>query len=349
MENNDQLPVAGPVFLIEVAKIESNPQQPRRAFNDEQLQELAHSIRSFGILQPVVVNKIEEVTETGTNVRYQLIAGERRWRASQLAGLERIPAMIRSVDLDKERLELAIIENIQRVDLNPIESARAYARLQDQFGLTQREIAGRVSKSRESVANAMRLLSLPENMQSAISTGKMSESQARLLMMVSDMGDQEKLFSEILSSNLSVRDVKARVKSIKGISESVGPSVGGVSVTESISVDPEVRAVERELEEKLGAKVTVERSGPNGKITIRFHSPEEMYGIISKLKSEKRPHEEIVSSHNISTQENSVSSSPEISTSEPPIASPDTMSTPEITPDSWTPEIPPPAPLPPSF
>src|SRR3989344_808909 len=136
-ENN--LPIQGPVFLIEVDKISPNPQQPRRDFDETALQELAASIREFGILQPIVVTKLEKETELGTQIEYQLIAGERRWRASKMAGLERIPAIIKSVNLAKDRLELAIIENVQRENLNAIEAARAYARLQDEFGLTQRE------------------------------------------------------------------------------------------------------------------------------------------------------------------------------------------------------------------
>src|SRR3989344_6999804 len=134
-------PIQGPVFLIEVDRISPNPQQPRRNFDPEELNNLANSIREFGILQPITVTKVETESELGNEVSYQLIAGERRWQASRLLGLARIPAIIRSITLEKERLELAVLENVQRADLNPIESARAYARLKDEFAMTQREIA----------------------------------------------------------------------------------------------------------------------------------------------------------------------------------------------------------------
>src|SRR3989344_4719501 len=145
------------IFQIEVERITSNPHQPRREFNEEALKELANSIREFGVLQPLVVSKIERETENGTSVEYELIAGERRLMASKLAGLRTVPAIVRSTSSDKEKLELAIIENIQRADLNPIETARAFAKLQDEFKLTQREIAARLGKSREAVANSVRL------------------------------------------------------------------------------------------------------------------------------------------------------------------------------------------------
>src|SRR3989338_8615740 len=140
-----------PIFHIEADKIKPNPFQPRRDFDEESLKELGSSIREFGILHPIVVTKHEIETDHGTDVEYHLISGERRWRASKMVGLERIPAIIRAMPSERERLEMAIIENIQREDLNPIETARAYAKLQDQFGLTQREVAVRVGKSREVV------------------------------------------------------------------------------------------------------------------------------------------------------------------------------------------------------
>jgi ParB/RepB/Spo0J family partition protein len=149
------------VFHIEVEKIKPNPQQPRRDFNQDAIKELAASIREFGILQPLVVTKVVKEVPTGTDVEYYLIAGERRLRAAKYLGLERVPAVIKNVDLEKERLELAIIENLQRENLNPVEMGRAFARLQDEFRLTQREIAARLGKSREAVANTMRLLDLP--------------------------------------------------------------------------------------------------------------------------------------------------------------------------------------------
>ena len=273
----------GPVFLIEVEKIRPNPQQPRRTFNEEELKELANSIREFGILQPIIVSKKEKEVETGTDIEYELIAGERRWQAAKLAGLERVPAIIRNVELDRERLELAIVENIQRVDLSPIEAARAYSKLQDQFRLTQREIAARIGKSRESVANTMRLLSLPAHIQETIGKGQLSESQARLLLTVSDIPKQQALFEDILRHNLSVREVKARIRSLN----EAGAAAAG-DVAAPTAPDPEILAMQKELEEALGARVRVERAGETGKITITFYSPEELHGIVSKLKEKQQ-------------------------------------------------------------
>lgn len=284
MEN---LPIQGPVFLIEVEKISPNPQQPRRDFDPVALQELANSIREFGILQPITVTKIEREGETGTEVSYQLIAGERRWRASQLAGLERVPAIIRSVNLEKERLELAILENVQRADLNAIESARAYARLQDEFGLTQREIAARLGKSRESVANTIRLLSLPTMAQEAVAKNQISESQGRLLLTVEDMKHQQMLLDDLLKSNLSVRELKTRIQRIQ---KPAGPT-GLDGIVASHEANPEADDIQRELESLLGTRVKVETSGETGKLIINFYSPEELRGIVEKLKQSPTPAE----------------------------------------------------------
>jgi ParB family transcriptional regulator, chromosome partitioning protein len=277
------LSTQGPVFLIETERIKPNPHQPRRNFDETGLQELASSIREYGILQPIVVTKLEHITETGTEVEYQLIAGERRWLAAQKAGLERIPAVIRDVNLDKERLELAIIENVQRVNLDPIEAARAFSKLQDQFGLTQREIAARIGKSREVVANTIRLLSLPDPMQEAVSRGHMSESQARLLLTVTEIPQQQSLFEDILKSNMSVRDLRLRIRKLQGQEEQEMKTHAG----KSQEVDPETQALQKELEESLGAKVKLERLGETGKLTISFHSGEELFGIISKLRTKQ--------------------------------------------------------------
>jgi ParB family chromosome partitioning protein len=276
-ENNP--PIQGPVFLIEVDKISPNPQQPRRDFDETALQELAASMREFGILQPIVVTKLEEVRESGTEVKYILIAGERRWRAAQLIGMERVPAIIKSVNLAKDRLELAIIENVQRENLSPIESARAYARLQDEFGLTQREIASRMGKSREVIANTIRLLSLPTQVQEAISKNQISESQGRLLLTVSDLAQQQKLFEDLLHSSMSVRELRSRIQSFQK------PHAPAESIPVVSVVDPEMMSLQRELEGALGAPVRVERSGETGKLIIAFYSPEELRGIVDRLKA----------------------------------------------------------------
>ncbi|MDD5547864.1 MAG: ParB/RepB/Spo0J family partition protein [Candidatus Pacebacteria bacterium] len=267
-----------PVFHIEVNKIKPNPFQPRRNFDETALNELANSIREFGILHPLVVSKIETHTESGTQVEYQLIAGERRLMASKIAGLERVPAIIKIAPNDRERLELAIIENIQRENLNPIETARAYAKLQDQFGMTQREVAVRLGKSREVVANALRLLNLPSHIQESVSQGHINESQARLLLMVTDLKEQQVVFDELIHSNLSVRELRSRIK---------GSGGEAVSVAAAPAIDPEIHRIEEQFEEALGTKVKVQKEGQGGKLTINFYSKEELEGILQKLIKEK--------------------------------------------------------------
>lgn len=269
--------IQGPVFLIDVDKIKPNPYQPRREFDDEQLKELAQSIREFGVIQPIVVTKVEKEVETGTDVHYELIAGERRWLASKMVGLERIPAVIRHVQVERERLELAIIENVQRANLSPIESARAYARLQDEFKLTQREIASRIGKSREVVANTLRLLNLPSTIQDAISKNLISESQARLLLTLETPKDQEMLFQELLLTNMSVRDLRLRIQKLKDQNKEP------VAVEAAPAPNPEVDQLKAALEEFLGARVKVKQTGENGELAISFYSLEELRTILEKI------------------------------------------------------------------
>ena len=272
-------PIQEPVFLIETEKISPNPYQPRREFDVDALNELASSIREFGILQPLVVTKVEEPTEDGTRVRYELIAGERRLRAAQLIGIERVPAIIKSVALDRQRLEMAIVENVQRANLNPIEPARAYNRLQDEFKLTQREIASRIGKSREVIANTMRLLNLPTQMQDAVSRGQLSESQARLLLSVDDLSEQQAFFDEIIRNNTSVRELKGKIDYYKASKHQ--------AAVQASTADPQMISLEKELEEALGTKVKLEKSGETGKLTIAFYSPEELNTLIQKLTAQK--------------------------------------------------------------
>lgn len=261
-----------PIFHIEVDKIKPNPHQPRRDFDEESLEELASSIREFGILHPLVVTKHEVPTDFGTGVEYHLISGERRLRAAKIAGLERVPAIVKAVPSERERLEMAIIENIQRENLNPIETARAYAKLQDQFGLTQREIAVRVGKSREVVTNVIRLLNLPTNIQEAVAGGQINESQARLLLMVSNISEQQVIFTDLVGSNLSVRELRSRIQ-VKKEKLSSPP----------LPPDPVLQSIEEQLREILGTKVKLQKEGTGGKLTISFYSPEELQAIIEKL------------------------------------------------------------------
>ncbi len=266
------------VFQIEVERIKPNPHQPRRDFNEEALKELALSVREFGVLQPLIVTKIEKESDEGTTVEYELIAGERRLLAAKIAGLRTVPAIVRRATPEREKLELAIIENVQRSDLNPIEEARAYARLQDEFRLTQREIAARLGKSRESIANAVRLLNLPSEIQDAVSSGKVNESQARLLLSIEDIPRQRELFAELIRENMSVRELKSKV---------VAARIGqGERADVTPPPDPELTALKEKLEEFLGTEVGLSRSGKSGRITIAFYSPEELQGIMGKILKE---------------------------------------------------------------
>jgi ParB family chromosome partitioning protein len=258
------------VFQIETSKIVPNPFQPRREFEDGAIDELAESIKQFGIIQPLIVSKITEETETGTNVFYQLIAGERRFRAAKKLGLERVPAIVREIDHPGRKLELALIENIQRRDLNPIEEARAYSRLQDEFSLTQKEIAVRVGKSREVIANSLRLLNLPPDVQKALGEGKVTSSQARMLLSIPNVSDQERTLREILDQKLSVRGIRTEIK----------------RQVVNHPEDPEVIFLKKKLEEYLGMPVKITDLGGKGKITIDFYSKDDIRNFIDKLGGE---------------------------------------------------------------
>lgn len=252
------------MFHIEVEKIVPNPYQPRKIFNEEEIRELADSIKEFGLIQPLIVSKTVKETPIGTAVEYQLLAGERRLRASKMAGLERVPAIIRGTESPKRKLELALIENIQRSDLNPLESARAYARLQDEFGLTQKEVALRVGKSRESVANTMRLLSLSPRMQSALEEGTINESQARHLLSIENPAEREEMFSRLLSGDVSVRKMRERITAAK-------------------NPDPESAYWQKRIEEKMGLPVNISKKGTRGKLSIQFYSDEEFRSLLERL------------------------------------------------------------------
>lgn len=266
------------VFWIEVEKIEPNPYQPRREFAEEALKDLASSIREHGVLQPILVTKREIETPTGLDVRYQLIAGERRWRASQLAGLSQVPAIIRrGIPDDRIKLELALIENLQREDLNAIERAKAFKQLIDEFHLVQREIAERVGKSRVMVTNSLRLLTLAPEVQEAILSGIVAEGHGRAVLMAGDDAvKQREVFQEIVEERLNVREAENRARQIGG--KQLTPRMRSRRVS-----DPEMREWENKLQEKLGTKVHLQKMGERGKIVVEFYSAEELRGILNKL------------------------------------------------------------------
>lgn len=267
------------IFQIEVEKIKPNPLQPRRDFDENSLKELAASIQEFGILQPILVSKIEKEVENGTEVEYQLIAGERRFRAAQMLGWKTVPAIVKKPAKKMDELEIAITENLQRSDLSPIETARAYAKLQDEFNMTQREIAQRLGKSRETVANTLRLLNLPSEIQDALAKNLINESQARLLLVVEDLSQQQNLFKQLIENNLSVRELRQKIGKTNA-----KPKME--SEKTEIVADPEIAGLEERLAELLGAQVNINppaNSEKGGKIIITFYSPEEIEGIIKKL------------------------------------------------------------------
>jgi ParB family transcriptional regulator, chromosome partitioning protein len=283
------------IFHIEVERITPNPDQPRRHFDQAALHELASSIREFGFLQPLVVSKVEKETPTGVAVEYQIIAGERRFMAAKLLGLPRVPAIIRNINLEREKLELGVIENIQRENLNPIEMARAFQRLQEEFRMTQREIAAKLGKSREVVANSVRLLDLPEYVQRAVENGELSESNARLLIMIDDPAAQKSMLDEIIQNKLTTRDVKERIQHSVGTDAAgvVGVGMGaathrrGRPPLQEVHLAPEVKAMQEELSNALGAPVEISKNANNGRISITFFSEEELESILRRLGKER--------------------------------------------------------------
>jgi len=250
------------LLMLDVDRIQPSQYQPRSDFAG--LEGLVESIRENGIVQPVVVRQEGE--------RYELIAGERRWRAAQLAGMMRIPAVIRKVAQDRV-LELALVENIQRKDLNPIEEARAYDLLISQMNLSQADVAKRVGRERSSVANSLRLLKLPDKVQRMLQDGGLSSGHAKAIVAISDAATQIRVADEVVRRSLSVRDTEALVQKLQSgeVSEKAGRSAGAVEAT-----DPNVRAAEEKLQHRLGTKVRIVRRGGRGKIEIEFYSEEEL-------------------------------------------------------------------------
>lgn len=271
------------IFWIEVDKIDPNPYQPRREFNPEALQDLASSICEHGVIQPVLVSRIQKESSRGLEVRYQLIAGERRLRASQLVGLRLIPAIIRKHEPDNRlKLEIALIENIQREDLNVIERARAYKQLINEFHMVQREVALKVGKSRESIANTVRLLSLPEDIQQALIEGKLTEGHARAILMVgSDVEKQRAMFQEIITTGINSREAEIRSREILG-----RPARAMRPRAVPPIADPELRLAQARLEEILGTRVVLQKRGEHGKIVVEFFSDEELKSILQKIVRE---------------------------------------------------------------
>jgi len=279
----DNLKKQQAVFWIEVDKISPNTMQPRTSFDEAKLSDLAESIKQYGVLQPLVVIRKEIDTDIGTKVEYELIAGERRLRASKIAGLAQVPVIIRDDEGDKIKLELAIIENLQREDLNPLERAMAFKKLIEDFKLKHYEIGHRVGKSREFVTNSLRILNLPEEIQNALRGGMLFEGHTRPLLMLSDRSeDQMRLFYKILETKMTVRE-----------SEEISRGIAQDRVRRKDTiVDPETRILEEKISESLGTKVMLEKQGEKRKLQIEFFSEEELRAFLDKI-TEKRIEDKI--------------------------------------------------------
>lgn len=275
MPNNE---IAGDsIFFIDTHKIVPNPYQPRRDFDEARLKDLADSIRQYGVLQPLVVSRIEVQNEDGGfNVNYELIAGERRLRASRLAGLSQVPAVIRKEENPMMKLELAIIENLQREDLSPIDRARAFSRLATEFGFSHADIGRKVGKSREYVSNSLRMLLMPQEIIDALSAGKINEGHTRPILMLNDRPDEQSvLFKEIVYKKMTVREAERIARGIA--KEKVRKH--------ELLPDPEIEEIETKLGETLGTRVRIDRKDFGGKLTIDFFSKEDLASLIHALES----------------------------------------------------------------
>jgi len=268
-------PVRAGSMEVDIDLLSPNDQQPRLQMDDAKLEELAQSIRANGIIQPILVRR--------TGATYRIIAGERRWRAAQRAGLLKVPVVVREVadGADKQLLELALIENIQRENLNPVDEARAYQRLSEEFSLTQDQIAAAVGKDRSSVANFMRLLKLPEEVCADLASGALSMGHARALLGLPDAAAQRHAAREVISRGLSVRDTELLVKKLG--TPNPEPGTGN---PEPAKADVHTRAAEDRLRFALGAKVRIVRRGQRGVIQIDFGSENELNRIYELLTSQ---------------------------------------------------------------
>jgi len=264
--------VRGAPLEVDIDQIAPNTLQPRAQVDEARLEELAQSIRSNGVIQPIVVRK--------TGERFEIIAGERRWRAAQKAGLERVPVIVRELAPGREQalLELALIENLQREDLNPIDEALAYRRLADQFHLRQEDIADAVGKDRASVANHLRLLRLPDEVRSEIGAGRLSIGHAKALLALDDEADQRRVARDVIARGLSVRETESLVKKI-----STDASGAPSAAPPPKPVDVHTRAAEERLRLALGTRVRIVRKGKAGRIEIDFGSEEELIRIYEQL------------------------------------------------------------------
>ena len=265
-----EIPRVATTTEADVDRLMPNQFQPRAHVDDVRLRELAESIKSNGVIQPIVVRRVGET--------FHIIAGERRWRAAKLAGLSRVPIAVKNIEpgSDQSLLEMALIENIQREDLNPLEEALAYRRLADEFGLTQDAIASAVGKDRATVANHIRLLNLPDEVRAEIVSGRLAMGHARALLAIEGEEDQRHAAREVIARSLSVRETESLAKKITDGRASVEPPAPK-------PVDVHTRAAEDRLKMQLGTKVRIKRRGGHGRIEIDFNSEDELIRIFEIL------------------------------------------------------------------
>ena len=267
----------GAVYEAPIDSIAPNPEQPRTTFDDDALDELTASVREHGVIQPLLVTQLPDEPGSPGGARFQLIAGERRLRAAQAAGLEAVPVTVRE-SVPREQLVLALIENVQREDLNPLEESRAYKRLVDDYGLTQQQVAERVGRSRASVTNRLRLLDLSPQAQKALVGGAISEGHARALRALRDPDDQLDALARVQREGLSVRDTERLAQRMAD---------GGRKTRRQATPDPQLEAVVEALRRELGTKVSMRRGARGrGTLTIHFGGDEELNGVLDRLLPE---------------------------------------------------------------
>ncbi len=268
------------ILRINVADIQPNEAQPRKKFSEPQMESLVNSIREHGVLQPIIVRP--------TSKGYKIIAGERRWRASKQLGIKKLPVIVKSADSLKT-IELALVENIQREDLNPIEKATAFSELKDNFSLTQEQIAKKVGQDRSTIANTLRLLDLPKEVQDFVSRGTISMGHARSLLSLKDTKKQISLSERIVNEDLSVREVEQIVSGSKTFADPT-KSPMGIKLTPKLIKSPQILDLEDGLRRAVGTKVSIMERNGKGKITIEFSNNAQFENIVAKLNFLTGPH-----------------------------------------------------------
>ena len=259
---------------IPIEQIGPGPFQPRKQIDESQLNELAQSIKAQGVIQPIVVRE-RAIADSHTGVRFEIIAGERRWRATQIAGLENIPAVVRAI-ADSEAVAVALIENIQRENLNPLEEANAFQRLIIEYEMSHQEVANSVGRARASITNALRLLDLPSSVQELVNKKMLTMGHARALLSIQDRGMQLEVANLIVEKGLSVREAEGLVRKIV---EKKKPN------QQKTTVDPDIQRLEKDLTNRLGARVSIKhKKTGSGTLSIKYSSSDELEGILSKIR-----------------------------------------------------------------